>query len=128
MKIKYEFTDEAIEIEVAEEWGDVVIELNRKEYNVNHKETRRHTSLGGMDYEGTFFVDSTDIQVEIIRQEEFGQLYAAITKLKPEQQDLINSIFFQEMSVSDYAARQGVDHSAISHRLRAVYKKLKSFL
>lgn len=40
MNIKYEFANQAIEIEVAEEWGDVVIELNRLEYN---RQTRDYT-------------------------------------------------------------------------------------
>lgn len=45
MKIKYEFATETVEIEVSEDWGDVLVDLNRQEYNNNHKETRRHTTL-----------------------------------------------------------------------------------
>lgn len=128
MKIKYEFDKETVEIEVAEDWGDVVVELNRLEYNVDHKETRRHASLDGMDYEGDFFADGTDIEADLIHTEEFNQLHAAIAKLKPEQQELVQAIFFNDVSISAYAAQKGVEHSAISHRLKTVYKKLKSFL
>ena len=128
MLIKYKFANQAIEIEVAEEWGDVVVELNRLEYNVDQKETRRHTSLDGMDYEGSLFADSTDIQAGLVQKEKFEQLHAALTKLNPEQQAMLKAIFFKGISASDYAARQGVDPSAISHRLRTVYQKLKKYL
>jgi len=54
MKIKYHFNTETIEIEVSEEWGEILVELDRQEYNINHKETRRHTSLDAMKYEERF--------------------------------------------------------------------------
>ena len=45
MKIKYEFANETVEVEVSEEWGSIVVDLDRQEYNANHRETRRHCSL-----------------------------------------------------------------------------------
>ncbi len=52
MKITYKFaTGEATTIEVTDEIGEILIDLDRKEYNVNHKETRRHTSLDGLNFE-----------------------------------------------------------------------------
>ena len=42
MKIKYEFANEAVEIEVEEKWATIVLDLDREEYNGNHRETRRH--------------------------------------------------------------------------------------
>ena len=42
MKIKYAFADETVEIEVSEEWGNILIDLDRQEYNNDHAETRRH--------------------------------------------------------------------------------------
>lgn len=128
MKIKYKFANESIEIEVSEDWGNILIDLDRLEYNVNQKETRRHALLSSMDYEGEVFADDTDIEADTINTEEFTQLGAAIKKLKPIQQSMVQAIFFKGISVSDYAAQEGVDHSAISHRLKTVYKKLKTFL
>ena len=46
MKIKYEFVaEETVEIEVSEEMYEELKELDRREYNNNHRETRRHSSL-----------------------------------------------------------------------------------
>jgi DNA-directed RNA polymerase specialized sigma24 family protein len=51
-----------------------------------------------------------------------------VDKLKPAQRDLIRAIYFEGVSVNDYAAREGVDHSAISHRLKTAYGNLKKIL
>ena len=40
MKIKYEFANEAVEIEVEEKWATIVLDLDKEEYNDNHRETR----------------------------------------------------------------------------------------
>ena len=53
MKITYKFvTGEVAEVEVSEEIGAVIVDLDRQEYNNDHKETRRHYSLEGKVYEG----------------------------------------------------------------------------
>ena len=37
MKIKYEFATEAVEIEVEDQWAEVILELNQQEYNNNRR-------------------------------------------------------------------------------------------
>lgn len=44
MKIKYEFATETVEIEVTDAWGATIVDLDRQEYNIDNKETRRHCS------------------------------------------------------------------------------------
>ena len=56
------------------------------------------------------------------------RLRAAIQKLAPDQQAMIRAIYFDGVSVNDYAARMGVTQSAISHRLQTVKKKMKKLL
>ena len=56
------------------------------------------------------------------------RLRAAIQKLDPDQQKMVQAIYFENVSVNDYAARMGVTQSAISHRLQTVKKKLKKLL
>jgi hypothetical protein len=43
MKIEYKFADETMEIEVSDEWGSILIDLDRQEYNNNHKGGSRPT-------------------------------------------------------------------------------------
>ena len=54
--------------------------------------------------------------------------HAAIRQLSPDQQEMVRAIYFENVSVNDYAARTGVTQSAISHRLQTVKKKLKKLL
>ena len=45
MKIEYKFIDEIVTIDIEDCWGEIILDLDRLEYNVNHKETRRHTCM-----------------------------------------------------------------------------------
>ena len=55
-------------------------------------------------------------------------LNTAISKLKPKQRDLINAIYFEGVSVNDYAVQEGVKPNAISMRLGRIKNNLKKFL
>lgn len=48
------------EITVTEATGKEIIEINRIEYNDNHRETRRHVSLEAYDPYGTLVKDDAD--------------------------------------------------------------------
>lgn len=129
MKIKYEFVNETIEVEVSDEWAAVISDLDRLERNNDKKERRRHYSLDACTYEGMdFAVDDFGIMTFLEENCETEQLRQALDKLSIKQRNLVKAVFFEGMSVNDYAANEGVDHSAISHRLKTIYKKLKKLL
>ena len=130
MKITYKFvTGEVAEVEVSEEIGAVIVDLDRLEYNNDHKETRRHYSLEGKVYEGMdYAVEDSDLEALFAGPTDEERLHAAIRQLSPDQKEMVRAIYFENMSVNDYAARMGVTQSAISHRLQTVKKKLKKLL
>lgn len=129
MKIQYKFVNETISIDVPDDWGEILIDLDRLEYNNDHKETRRHYSLEGKVYEGKdYAVEDPGLEALFAGPTDEERLRAAIQKLDPDQQTMIRAIYFEGVSVNDYAARMGVTQSAISHRLQTVKKKLKKFL
>ena len=130
MKITYKFvTGEVVEVEVSEEIGGVIVDLDRLEYNNDHKETRRHCSLEGKAYEGMeYAVEDPGLEALFAGPTDEDRLRAAIQKLDPGQQAMIRAIYFEGVSVNDYAARMGVTQSAISHRLQTVKKNLKKLL
>ncbi len=129
MKISYKFVNEAMDIEIDEKWGNVLLDLNRQEYNNNQTETRRHASLNAMDYEGELFAQEDHELASLFADKSNEEkLHAAIARLKPKQQELVKAIYFEGVSVNDCAVREGVDQSAISHRLQTVYKKLKKHI
>ena len=129
MKIKYRFVNGEInEAEVSEELGAAIMDMDKKDIDAERRETRRHTSLDGMDYEGKFFKDNTNVEANVLKTEELNEIWRAISRLTPQQQMMVFSIFFEGVSINEYATWEGVDHSAISHRLKTVYGKLKKFL
>lgn len=148
MKIKYtyQFNNEQITIDVDEELYDVLVELDRQEYNIDHKETRRHISFDsyeGIDnqsgenprlsrdafeFRNGICLDGTELFSSLERDYAQAHIRAAVGKLSPAQRELIAAIYFQGMTVSNFAKRAGVDHSAISHRLKTAYKQLKKYL
>ena len=127
---RYHFSNgETISIEIPDDWGEILIDLNRLEYNNDHKETRRHYSLEGKVYEGKdYAVEDPGLEALFAGPTDEERLRAAIQKLDPDQQAMIRAIYFEGVSVNDYAARMGVTQSAISHRLQTVKKKLKKLL
>lgn len=129
MKVKYEFANETIEIEVTEEWGSVLIELDRQEYNNNHKEKRRHYSLDACTYEGDDFA-VVDENLEAIMNEDgmAEKLSAAIDSLLPRQQKLIKQVFFEGKKYTEIARTEGLDPSSVRQATIRAIKKIKNIL
>ena len=128
MKIYYESVTGKIELDVPEKWGKIKVDLDRQEYNVNHKETRRHCSLEAYNLDGNLLPSETNIEVEVLKNEERQELMDAIEKLTPDQRDLIKAVFFDGVSISEYAKKKGVSQPAITQRKETALKKLKNFL
>lgn len=129
MKIKYQFADETLEIEVSEEWGSVLIELDRRERNSNRQETRRHQSYSGDNEKMDTLEDwSTDIEANYLCKADTERLTVALEKLLPQQRELVRKVFFQETSITQIAHEMGVSQQAISKQLNVIYKNLKNFL
>ena len=129
MKITYEFvTGEISEVEVDERLGGMLLDLDRQQYNNDQKETRRHFSLDGMDYEGEQFASAEDTEREAVRQEGMARLYSAMEVLSPSQRELVEKVYFEERKITDIAREEGVSEAAIRNRLKKIYSRLKKFL
>ena len=127
MKITYEFvTGEVSEAEVDERLGGMLLDLDRQQYNNDKKETRRHVSLDGMDYEGELFVSAEDTEGEAERREDMARLYSAMEALSPSQRELVKKVYFEERKITDIAREEGVSHVAVRDRLERIYKKIKN--
>lgn len=128
MKIRYQFATETVEVEVSEELGNIIVDLNRQEYNNHHKETRRHCSLDAFNLDDALFPSEEDIEAEVVAKDENNKLYDAISRLSPRQQYLIRQVYFEGRKYTDIAREEGVDRTAISHATDRALKKLKKFL
>ena len=107
MKITYEFvTGEVSEVEVDERLGGMLLDLDRQQYNNDQKETRRHFSLDGMDYEGEQFASAEDTEREAVRREDMARLYSAMEALSPSQRELVEKVYFEERKIAYFKINQ----------------------
>ena len=128
MKIRYQFATETVEVEVSEELGNIIVDLNRQEYNNHHKETRRHCSLDAFNLDGALFPSEEDIEAEVVAKDQYNRLYAAIALLEPQQKELVRQVFFEDRKIVDIAAEEGVSEAAIRNRLKKITQHLKKIL
>ena len=126
MKITYEFvTGEVSGVEVDEHLGGMLLDLDRQQYNNDKKETRRHVSLAGMDYEGELFVSAEDTEGEAVRREDMARLYSAMEALSPSQRELVEKVYFEGRKITDIAREEGVTKQSVHERVERALKKLK---
>ena len=129
MKIRYEFvTGEFSEIEVDDSLGELLVDFDRQEYNNDHKETRRHVSLDGMEYEGELFSSVADTADEVERREALARLMRAMEALSTAQRELVLKVYFEKVRITDIARAEGVTEAAIRNRLKKIYARLRKFL
>ena len=130
IKITYRFADGRVEeLEVEQEVAETLKELDRQEYNNTQKETRRHTSLSAVEYEDERFAAyNADVLEKTLHRMDAEALCRALPMLTPAQQDLVRRVFFLGERPSDIAKAEGIDKSAITHRLERIYRQLKKSL
>ena len=128
MKIRYQFATETVEVEVSEELGNIIVDLDRQEYNNHHKETRRHCSLDAFNLDDTLFPSEENIEAEVVAKDQYNRLYAAIALLEPQQKELVRQVFFEDRKIVDIAAEEGVSEAAIRNRLKKITQRLKKIL
>lgn len=129
MKITYEFvTGEVSEVEVDERLGGMLLDLDRQQYNNDQKETRRHVSLDGMDYEGELFASAEDTEGEAERREDMARLFSAMEVLSPSQRELVEKVYFEERKITDIAHEEGVSKQSVHERVQRALKKLEKNL
>lgn len=129
--IKYKFADGTTkEVEVTEEIYLIHLELLQQEKCNHWKETRRHTSLYYFIEMGIDFEDKrTESPLELyIRKENILSVHKAISQLTDKRQELIRKAYFQEMSFRAIAKEKGLSKSAISQRMKTIYKHLRKHL
>lgn len=128
MKIKYQFANETVTIEVEDQWATVLVDLDREEYNDNHRETRRHCSLDALNLDDTLIPSSTNVEADILTKCDYEQLYKAISELQPQQRELVMRVHFGGEKLADIARAEGVSKMALTNRMKKIYASLQKKL
>ena len=129
--IKYTFADGTTnEVEVTEDIYLIHLELLQQEKRNHWKETRRHTSLYYFTDMGIDFEDKrTESPLDLyIRKENIASVRKAMLCLTDKRRELIKLAYFQEMSYRAIAKEKGLSKSAISQRMKTIYKHLRKHL
>lgn len=132
MKITYNFVDgETIEIEVNDEIGNIILDMDRCEYNNDHAETRRHISIELFDDKSPELSDEKKPEFIMIgsltldiQDERFNK---ALETLTPAQRDLIEHIYFKGMKAREYAALIGRKENTVSITHDRALKRIEKF-
>ena len=122
MKFKYKFNNETIEIEVAEEWGNILLDLDRQESNNNQTEKRRHCSLNALDQDDNLLPADGDFERDFLDDDELRQ---HLDKLSPRQRYLLMEIHINGRSQTEIAAEEGVSVAAVHQALKRAEEKFK---
>jgi len=122
MKIQYKFATETVEIEVSEDWGSLVIDLDRQEYNNDHKETRRHVSLDAALFEGDVFADE-DASVENFAEN--YDLQQAIARLTDNQRRIIVGHYFEGLTYVALAKELGIAEANVRKAANRALKQIQ---
>jgi RNA polymerase sigma factor (sigma-70 family) len=130
VKVKYQFTNgDVSEVEVTDELGNILNEMDRDIANSDRRETRRHTSLDSMTFEGDIFADAgVDIVAQFEAAVDIETLHDALHTLLPRQKELLKKIYFDGRTIASVAAEEGVTEGAIRDRLRKTHARIKKLL
>ena len=131
MKIEYRFvTGEKVTAEISDEFKDVVIKLDKEEYNCNRKETRRHKSLSLSDKCIENISLSSDICDDVFKNIDKEKLHNAISRLKPNEQELLHNLYLNDKPITqnEYANILHINEKSVQEKSRRIRKKLKKFL
>lgn len=132
MLIKYEFvTGEEVEIEVSNDFGITMLQIETKNKNSNRRESRRHQSLTEIQDNSEVLVDdSVNIEDDFLKTVDLDNLRQAISQLKPQEQVLIHRLYLDKhpMTQAEYARRKNISESVIWKKVQRIRNKLKKLI
>lgn len=110
--------------EISSEWLELLFDLDRREYNNEHAETRRHCSLDAFNQDETLFASERD-EFETFYEEE---TWKEMCKLLTEREKIIGDLYFRQGYKQVEIARIfELDYTRISQILQKIRKKLKKY-
>ena len=129
MIIKYEFLNgEKIEVEISDDLGNTILQIEKDTKNRDRRETRRHQSLNELQNE---IQDKTvDIEEEILKRIDLDKLQKAIFKLKPSEQELLHKLYLDKhiRTQVQYSKLLGITENTVKQKVKWLKSKFKKLL
>ena len=144
MKYTYRFANgDADGIEIADDWGNRILEFDRLDFNTERKDHRSdHKYHAGLpvsleDAESPEYaqikrkhglIETDEMLTEILIRDDHARLHEAVDRLPPDQRELVQALFFDGCKAVDYAISHGISKAAVSQRLKRALSNLKKEL
>lgn len=133
MIIRYKFQDGIIsEVEVDDELGNEISEMDERDRKINRKETRRHQSLSDICLDSRVIAYDHNILDALIeteeKQEVHRRLMSAIETLQPQQKELLKRVYWRGEKRKDIAISYGVSERTIGRYLQKILDILYNLL
>lgn len=135
--IRYEFiTEEIVEIEISDEWGEKLKSVKREQWKLDKREERHSVNFADLDGKEEYFADSKDDPFAMIEEERYRDYKAdherriakAFSELSVSQQDLLKALYEDGMTETKYASKLGISQAAVARRLNRIKRKLEKLL
>lgn len=127
--IKYEINGKFVEIEVTDEFAAIFAEMERKDAQVERKETRRTQSLDKSLNNGFDISDeSIDIEESAIKRDEILRLYAALEFLTAKQKQVLFFYAVKGFSFIEISKKLELNKDTVREHYLASIKKLRKLL
>lgn len=109
---------------ITAEWLELLLDLDRREYNNNQTETRRHCSLDSFNQDETLFASEKDGFEEFYEEETWNEMCKVLT----EREKVIGDLYFRQgYKQKEIADIFEIDFTRVAHILGRIRKKLKKF-
>lgn len=120
---------------------DKLLEVSKEDYDKHYKVRGRNRYLKKLDIihglismedidnsEAVAYAESQDIAVTIEEKLMQDKLAKCLSELADDEKELIEALFFQNMTEREYASKKGIYHNAIHKKKVRILKKLKNLL
>ena len=109
---------------ITSEWLELLLDLDRREYNNNQTETRHHCSLNAMDQDDNQIAIEKDAFADFYEEETWKEMCKALT----ERERLIGDLFFRQgYKQKELAKIFEVNEARMSQIICKIRKKLEKF-
>lgn len=135
--IRYEFiTEEIVEIEISDEWGEKLKSVKREQWKLDKREERHSVNFADLDGKEEYFADSEGDPFAMIEEERYRDYKAdrerriakAFSELSVSQRELLKALYEDGMTETEYASKLGISQAAVVRRLNRIKRKLEKLL
>ncbi len=129
-KYTYEFVNETVEIEIEEKWAIILEEEDSKEYNVNHRETRRHEGLDTGMEGGDWLLDhSNNTQDGFASKNAKDLIMSKASKiLTPKQLEAFEKVCISGYTEAECGKLMCISQPTVHEHLETALIKLRKYI